>query len=71
MSEKEPKKGESKKRRPPWILAIVVVVLLASLVLLQSSNLWKNLSVETSSDTLVLYALSSLNFFAFIVFVLY
>ena len=38
------------------------------LVILQTSNLWKNLSVETASDTLLLYALSSLNFIALIIF---
>ena len=37
-------------------------------MLLQSSNLWKDFSVETASDTLLLYALSSLNFIAFVIF---
>lgn len=41
---------------------------LTVLVLLQTSNLWKDFSVETASDTLLLYALSSLNFIAFVVF---
>ncbi len=36
--------------------------------MLQSSNLWKTFSIETASDTLLLYALSSLNFIAFIIF---
>jgi hypothetical protein len=36
--------------------------------MLQSSNVWKTFSVETASDTLLLYALSSLNFIAFIIF---
>ncbi|HEY0427084.1 MAG TPA: ATP-binding protein [Pyrinomonadaceae bacterium] len=57
-----------KRRSPPYILGGVVFVLLALLFLLQSSNVWKNLSVETASDTLLLYALSSLNFLAFIIF---
>ncbi len=54
-------------RKPPWLLGFVVFGLLVFLVLLQSSNLWKSFSVESISDTLLLYALSSLNFIAFIV----
>ena len=57
-----------KKRSAPWLLGGFVLVLLTLLVLLQSSNLWKRLEVESASDTLLLYALSSLNFFAFIIF---
>jgi nitrogen fixation/metabolism regulation signal transduction histidine kinase len=56
------------KRRAPWFLGAFVGVLLLLLVLLQSSNLWKELEVQTASDTLLLYALSSLNFFAFVIF---
>ncbi len=41
---------------------------LTFLILLQTSNLWKNLAVESANDTLLLYALSSLNFFAFVIF---
>ena len=44
--------------------------LLLLLLLLQSSNVWKSLSVSSTSDTFLLYALSSLNFIAFIVFAL-
>lgn len=36
--------------------------------MLQTSNLWKDFSVQTASDTLLLYALSSLNFIAFVIF---
>ncbi|MGC2238927.1 MAG: ATP-binding protein [Pyrinomonadaceae bacterium] len=64
--EKPPK--AKKRRSPPIFLGALVLILLALLFLLQSSNLWKNLSVETASDTLLLYALSSLNFLAFIIF---
>ncbi|MGI8813014.1 MAG: ATP-binding protein [Pyrinomonadaceae bacterium] len=49
-------------------LGLFVLVLLAVLILLQSSNLWKSFSIETASDTLMLYALSSLNFIAFVIF---
>lgn len=51
-----------------WILGIFVLVLLVLLILLQSSNLWKSFTVETASDTLLLYGLSSLNVAAFVVF---
>lgn len=52
----------------PWILGVFVLLLLTFLVLLQTSNLWRDFSVETASDTLLLYALSSLNFIAFVIF---
>jgi two-component system nitrogen regulation sensor histidine kinase NtrY len=65
MQESTPQK---KRRRVPWVLGTVVFVLLLFLVLLQSSNLWKSFSAETASDTLLLYALSSLNFAAFVIF---
>ena len=57
-----------KRRSPPWILGAFVAFLLLLLFLLQSSNLWQQLEVQSASDTLLLYALSSLNFFAFIIF---
>jgi two-component system, NtrC family, nitrogen regulation sensor histidine kinase NtrY len=56
------------RRKVPWILGVFVLFLLGLLILLQSSNVWKTFSVETASDTLLLYALSSLNFVAFIIF---
>ncbi|HSK71037.1 MAG TPA: HAMP domain-containing protein, partial [Pyrinomonadaceae bacterium] len=64
-SEKTPK---SKRRTPPYILGAIVLLLLTLLILLQSSNLWKSLIVDSASDTLLLYALSSLNFIAFVIF---
>ena len=45
-----------------------MLIFLTVLVLLQSSNLWKTFSVDSASDTLLLYALSSLNFIAFVIF---
>jgi two-component system, NtrC family, nitrogen regulation sensor histidine kinase NtrY len=57
-----------KKIKAPWILGFFVLFLLTFLILLQTSNLWKNFSIETAGDTLLLYALSSLNFFAFVIF---
>ncbi len=55
-------------RKIPWVLGAFVFALLVFLILLQSSNLWKSFSADTASDTLLLYALSSLNFAALIVF---
>lgn len=52
----------------PWILGAFVLVSLTVLIMLQTSNLWKDFSVQTASDTLLLYALSSLNFIAFVIF---
>jgi two-component system, NtrC family, nitrogen regulation sensor histidine kinase NtrY len=49
-------------------LGFFVLGLLILLVLLQSSNLWKSFQIETASDTLLLYGLSSLNVAAFIIF---
>lgn len=51
-----------------WLLGGFVLVLLTILILLQTSNLWKDFTVETAGDTLLLYGLSSLNFAAFVVF---
>ncbi|CAN5606832.1 ATP-binding protein [soil metagenome] len=45
-----------------------MVASLAMLIILQSTNLWKNFAIESSSDLLLLYALSSLNFIAFVIF---
>ena len=57
-----------KPRRAPWVLGLVVFGLFAVLVYLQSSNVWKNLTIETAEDSLALYALISLNFVALIIF---
>jgi two-component system nitrogen regulation sensor histidine kinase NtrY len=64
----ENRENQPPKRKPPWILGGFVLLLLSLLVLLQSTNLWKTLSVSTASDTVLLYALSSLNFIAFVIF---
>jgi two-component system nitrogen regulation sensor histidine kinase NtrY len=60
--------NQPKRRKSPWILGIFVLLSLTFLILLQTSNLWKNLTVESASDTVLLYALSSLNFIAFVIF---
>lgn len=49
-------------------LGFFVLGLLALLVLLQSTNIWKSFQIDTASDTLLLYGLSSLNVAAFIIF---
>ena len=59
---------KNKRSRTPWILGSLVLTLLTVLILLQTSNLWKELAVKTATDTLTLYALSSLNFIAFVIF---
>ena len=64
---KEPTKSPQ-KRISPWILGAFVLISLTVLIMLQTSNLWKDFSVQTASDTLLLYALSSLNFIAFVIF---
>ncbi len=65
---KEKSTGKTQKRSAPFFLGALVLILLTFLVLLQSSNLWKSLSVDSASDTLLLYALSSLNFIALVIF---
>jgi len=65
MSEPKP---TPKKTKAPWFLGGFVLALLTLLILLQSSNLWKTFSIESANETLLLYALSSLNFFAFVIF---
>ncbi len=62
------RKTDRRNRKPPWILGGVVLLLLTGLFLLQSSNVWKNFTVVSAGDTLILYSLSSLNFIAFIIF---
>jgi PAS domain S-box-containing protein len=56
------------RRTVPWILAGIVAVMLALIVAQQLLNRGSVVTPETGSDTLLLYALSSLNFAAFIVF---
>lgn len=70
MNEQEKTKN---KKRPIRIVPILIIgamatLLLFTLVILQSSNVWKTFSVQTASDTLLFYGLSSLNFIAFIIF---
>jgi two-component system, NtrC family, nitrogen regulation sensor histidine kinase NtrY len=57
-----------RRRTVLWLLVGLVSLLLAIIVAQQLFNLPAFLPSETGSDTLVFYALSSLNFAAFIVF---
>ena len=50
-----------------WGLGITVLLLL-SIIVSQQLWLWKFIPPDTASDTLLLYALSTLNFVAFVVF---
>ncbi|HEU5237872.1 MAG TPA: ATP-binding protein [Pyrinomonadaceae bacterium] len=72
MIERRKQPGSPNARPPrrtvPWLLAGIVLILLAIIVAQQLINFATVLPPETGSDTLLLYALSSLNFAAFIVF---
>ncbi|MGH9898411.1 MAG: ATP-binding protein [Pyrinomonadaceae bacterium] len=61
---------EPKPRRPfaPWFFGGMVLVLLSVLMSLQVLGVWTVVQPDTASDTLVLYAVSSLTFMAFIIF---
>src|ERR1051325_11521576 len=61
------REGKARRRGAPWLLGGLVLVLLFVLVA-QQLWLWTVIPPDTASDTLLLYALSSLNFAAFIVF---
>lgn len=50
-----------------WILGVTVALLL-SIIVSQQLWLWTVLRPDTASDTLLLYALSTLNFVAFVIF---
>src|SRR5687768_9749332 len=56
-----------RRRAVLWALGIIVFLLL-SIIVSQQLWLWTIIPSETASDTLVLYALSTLNFVAFVVF---
>ncbi|MBC8029716.1 MAG: HAMP domain-containing protein [Pyrinomonadaceae bacterium] len=66
---KEPGPGRSTRRRRLliWVLGVTVLLLL-SIIVSQQLGLWRLVPPDTASDTLLLYALSTLNFVAFVVF---
>ncbi|MDT4955202.1 MAG: two-component system, NtrC family, nitrogen regulation sensor histidine kinase NtrY, partial [Acidobacteriota bacterium] len=57
-----------RRRTAPWLLGGIALLLLFTLVALQAFGVWTVLPPDTNSDTLLIYALSSLNFAAFVVF---
>src|SRR5918911_4044558 len=74
MSEHADTQGEltqeprARRRTAPWLLGGLVLALLCVLVGLQVFGAWEVVTPDLATDTLSLYALSSLNFVAFIVF---
>ena len=70
MEDRRKNKQQKRPRRlaPLLIIGGLAALLLLTLIILQSSNIWKNFSVQTANDTLLFYGLSSLNFIAFIIF---
>lgn len=64
----EAKERQFRRRSALWVLGGLVLALLFILVALQVFGLWEVYTPETATDTLVLYALSSLNFVAFFIF---
>ena len=64
----QPIQKQSRGRAARWVLVGIVAFLLAVIAAQQLFNLGAVLPPETGSDTLLLYALSSLNFAAFVVF---
>jgi two-component system nitrogen regulation sensor histidine kinase NtrY len=59
---------KGKRRKTPWVIGSLMVASLALLFILQSTNLWKDFTIDSSSDLILLYALSSFNFVAFVIF---
>src|SRR5919107_3672213 len=57
-----------RRRGAPWLFGGLVLLLLTVLLSLQLFGLWEYFSPDTARDTLLLYALSTLNFVAFFLF---
>ena len=57
-----------RRRTVPWVLGSIVIILMVLIAAQGLFNLWAFVPVETGSDTLLLYALSTLNFVAFVIF---
>src|SRR5829696_1533152 len=62
------KPAGARRRGAPWLFGGLVLLLLTVLVSLQLFGLWEYFSPDTARDTLLLYALSTLNFVAFFLF---
>jgi len=66
-SETSPPKLARRRRIFIWVLGLIVFVLL-SVIVSQQLWLWTIIPTDSASDTLLLYALSTLNFVAFVIF---
>ena len=66
--QKEATNQSRQRRQRVWVLGGIVVVLLGLIAAQGLFNLWAFVPAETGSDTLLLYAISTLNFVAFFVF---
>ncbi|HEX8285944.1 MAG TPA: ATP-binding protein [Pyrinomonadaceae bacterium] len=64
----EEKPAARRRRGAPWLFGGLVLLLLTVLVSLQLFGLWEVFTPDTARDTLLLYALSTLNFVAFFLF---
>lgn len=62
-----PRRLTRRRRLFIWALGVTVLLLL-SIIVSQQLWLWRIIPPDTASDTLLLYALSTLNFVAFVVF---
>src|ERR1044072_6265307 len=57
-----------RRRGAPWLFGGLTLLLLTVLVSLQLFGLWEIFTPDTARDTLLIYALSTLNFVAFFLF---
>src|SRR5215210_9202679 len=64
----EEKSLKPRRRGAPWLFGGLVLLLLTVLVSLQLFGLWEIFTPDTARDTLLIYALSTLNFVAFFLF---
>src|SRR5688572_5760271 len=67
LSPEQRERIRRRRRALLWVLGVTVLLLLA-IIVSQQLWLWTVIRPDTASDTLVLYALSTLNFVAFVVF---
>src|ERR671919_1760126 len=67
LSPEQRERIRRRRRALLWVLGVTVLLLLA-IIVSQQLWLWTIIPLDTASDTLVLYALSTLNFVAFVVF---
>lgn len=62
------KSSRPRRRGAPWLFGGLTLLLLTVLVSLQLFGLWEIFTPDTARDTLLIYALSTLNFVAFFLF---